>query len=59
MENIAAFLSNIPKKGKFLIVFLKLILGKARVDGFTGPRRTIYVRYEFGFKAFLKGLLCK
>ena len=25
--------------GKFLIVFVRLILGKKEVDGFTGPRR--------------------
>ena len=25
--------------GKFVIVFVRLILGKVGVDGFTGPRR--------------------
>ena len=32
---------------KFLIVFVRLILGKVWVDGFPGPQREIDVRYEF------------
>ena len=30
--------------GKFVIVFVRLILGKVRVDVFTGPRRESDVR---------------
>ena len=41
---------------KFLIVLVRLILEKVGIDGFTGPRQKTGVRYEFGFKVFLKGL---
>ena len=44
---------------KFLIVFVRLILKKVRVDVFTGPRREIDIRYEFSFKVLLKYLGCK
>ena len=33
--------------GKFLIAFVRLILGKVGVDIFTGPRRESDVEYEF------------
>ena len=36
--------------GKLLIDFVRLILGKARVNGFTGPRQEIDIRYEFDLK---------
>ena len=45
--------------GKFLIVFVRLILGKVEVDGFTGPRRESDIRYECDLKVVLKGLGCK
>ena len=32
---------------KFLIVFVRLILGKKGIDGVTGPQREIDIRYEF------------
>ena len=32
-----------------------MILGKNRVDGFTGPRFETDVRYYLGFKVILKG----
>ena len=35
--------------GKFLIVFVRLILGKKEVDGVTRPRREIDIKYEFNF----------
>ena len=41
---------------KYLIGFVRLILGKVGVDGFTGPRREIDMRYEFGFKVIWKDL---
>ena len=44
---------------KFLIVFVRLILGKVGVDGFTEPRRESDIRYEFELKVLLKGLRCK
>ena len=38
------------KTANFLIVFVRLILGKKEVDGVTGPRREIGIRYEFDLK---------
>ena len=35
--------------GKFVIVFVRLILGKVGVDVFTGPRREGDVRYKNNF----------
>ena len=43
-------------RGKFLIVFVRLILGKKEVVGVTGPRRDIDIRYEFDLKVILKYL---
>ena len=37
---------------KFLIVFMRMILGKVQVDGFTKPD----MRYKLGLKVVLKGL---
>ena len=45
--------------GEFLIVFVRLILGKVGVDGLTGPRRESDIRYEYDLKVVLKGLGCK
>ena len=42
--------------GKFLIVFVRLILPKVGVDVFTGPRRERDIKYEFELKVVLKGL---
>ena len=42
--------------GKFPIVFVRLILGKMRVDGVTGPQQEIDIRYEVNLKIILKGL---
>ena len=44
---------------KFLIVYVRLILGKVGVDGFTGPRRESDIRYECDLKVLLKDLGCK
>ena len=41
---------------KFLIAFVRLILGKVGLNGVTWPRREIDIRYEFDFKAILKNL---
>ena len=41
---------------RFLTVFVRSILGKVRVDGFTWSRRKSGIRYEFELKALLKGL---
>ena len=46
-----------PKK--LSVVFVRLTLEKMEVDGVTGPRWKIDIRYEFNFKALLKGLGCK
>ena len=42
--------------GKFVIVFVRLILGKVGVSGFTGPRRGSDIRYECDLKVLLKDL---
>ena len=39
---------------KFLIVFVRLILGKVWVDRFTGPQGQIEIRYEFVLRVVLK-----
>ena len=44
---------------KFLIVFVKFILGKVGVDRFAGPRWKTDIKYEFGLKILLKNLGCK
>ena len=41
---------------KFLIVFVRLILGEKRVDEVTGSQREINIRYEFDLKVILKAL---
>ena len=45
--------------GKFVIVLVRLMLGKLGVDGFTGPRRESDMRYECDLKIVLNGLGCK
>ena len=42
--------------GKFLIVFVRLILGKKGVDRFTGPRLESDIGYEFDLKVVLNAL---
>ena len=60
IETIAAIISVAFKTtSNCLTVFVKLVLGKVEVDRFTGPRREIDIRYEFGLKIILKGLGCK
>ena len=44
---------------KFLIAFVRLILGKEKVDRVTGLRRETDIRYEFDFKIIFKGSGCK
>ena len=44
---------------EFVIVLVRLILGKLGADGFTGPRRESDIRYECNLKIVLKGLGCK
>ena len=41
---------------KFLIVFIRIILGKVAVDRYTRPQWEIDIRYEFGIKVILKSL---
>ena len=60
IEIIAAIFSvTFETKGKFLIVFVRLILGKVEVDGFTGLRWESNIRHECDLKVVLKGLGCK
>ena len=42
--------------GKFLIVFIRLILGKVGVDGFLAPRRESDIRYKIDLKIMFKDL---
>ena len=44
---------------KFLIVFVRLILRKVEVDGFTGSRRKSDIRCQLELKVLLKSLGCK
>ena len=50
------FWLNFEITSKFVILFVRLILRKLGFDGFTGPRRKIEGRYEFGLIVILKGL---
>ena len=50
---------TVETTGKFVIVFVRLILGKLEVDGFTWPRRESGIRYECDLKVVLKDLGCK
>ena len=50
------FLVTFETTGKFLIVFVRLILGKVVVDAFTEPRRESDIGYEFDLKIVLKSL---
>ena len=45
--------------GEFVIVFVRLILGKVGVDVFTRPGRESDIRYECDLKVVLKDLGCK
>ena len=46
--------TDFPNKGKFVIAFVRLILEKVAVNGFTRSRRKIDDGYEFGLKVILK-----
>ena len=50
IEIIPVFFSDFQRTSTFVIILVRLVLGKVRADGFTGPRRKIDVRDEFGFK---------
>ena len=49
------FSVTFERAGKFLIVFVRLILRKKGVDGVTGQKLEIDIRYEFDLKMILKG----
>ena len=40
-------------KSKFLVAFVKLILGKVGVDGFTGQQQEEDITYDFSIKVIL------
>ena len=40
-------------KSKFLVAFVKLILGKVGVDGFTGSQQEEDITYDFSIKVIL------
>ena len=58
-RDYCSIFSAIFEISNLLIVFVRMILGKVEVDRFTGPRREIDIRYEFGLKIILKDLRCK
>ena len=41
---------------KFVIVFIRLILEKVRIDGFSEPRLKIDIRFQYDLKIVLKDL---
>ena len=47
------FSVTFERAGKFLIVFVRLILGKKGVDGVTEQRQETDIRYKFDFKVIL------
>ena len=60
IEIIAAIFSvTFETKGKFLVVFVRLILGKVGLDRVTGRQQEIDIKHEFDFKVVLRGLWCK
>ena len=48
------FSVTLETPGKFIIVFISLILGKIGIDGVTGSRREIGIRDESDLKVILK-----
>ena len=50
------FLVTFETASKFVIAFVRLILGKVGVEGFTSLRWKIGIRYEFDLKVILKRL---
>ena len=48
------FSVTLETPGKFIIVFISLILGKIGIDGVTGSRREIGIRGESDLKVILK-----
>ena len=59
IEIIPVFSSDFQRTSTFAIILVRLVLGQVRADGFTGPRRKIDIRYEFGFKVTLTNLVYK
>ena len=53
------FSETFETAGKFLIVFIRLVLGKVGVDVYTGPRRKSGIRYEFKLKSLFNDFGCK
>ena len=56
---VAIFQWHLKQTGKFIIIFVRLMLGNVGVDGFTEPQWESDIRYEFDLKVVLKGLGCK
>ena len=55
-DSCSHVLSNFQAAIKPVIVSVRLILPKVRVDEFTGLQQEINIGYEFGLKLILKGL---
>ena len=56
IDHCSPFLVIFVTTKKFLIVFVRLVLGKEGVDEEIGPWRDIDIRYEFNLKIIFKGL---
>ena len=54
-DHCSHFKVTFEKTGKFLIVFVRLKLGKVGVNRATGPQREIDNRYESNLKIISKG----
>ena len=52
-DSCSHFLVIYEIKSKFLVAFVKLILGKVGVDGFTGPQQEEDITYDFSIKVIL------
>ena len=59
IEIIVAILRDFQKTSKYAIAYVRLVLTKIEVDGFSESRHEIYVKYEFDLKTVLKSLGCK
>lgn len=56
IEMFQPIFGDFQTTSKFVINFVRLILGKVRIDRFTRPWQEMDIRYGFGLEVILKGL---
>ena len=56
IEMFQPIFADFQTTSKFVINFVRLILGKVGIDRFTKPWQEIDIRYRFGLEVILKGL---